>query len=191
MAADTPDVTRLLQRWQEGDRNALDAIAPLIYHELRRIARNHLRRERSGHTLQPTDLLHEAFVRLIRQREQTWRNRAHFFGAAANLMRQILVDHARARATNKRGGGAERVGLDEAISAASERPAQLIALDDAMTELQKLDPSKCRIIELRFFGGMSLEETAEVVGVSPSTISREQRMAEAWLQRQMVLQTGS
>ncbi|SPF50297.1 RNA polymerase, sigma-24 subunit, ECF subfamily [Candidatus Sulfopaludibacter sp. SbA4] len=188
MGDDTTAVTRLLQRWQAGDPGALEAMTPLIYQELRRIAASHLRREKSGHTLQPTDLLHEAFVRLIKQHDQNWKNRAHFFGAAANLMRQILVDHARAKACLKRGGGVERVGLDEAVSAAASRPAQLIALDDAMKELEKFDARKCRVIELRFFGGMSVEETAEVTGVSASKVSREQRMAEAWLQRQMLMQ---
>ena len=182
-------VTRLLQRWQEGDRSALEAMTPMVYQELRRIAASHLRRERSGHTLQPTELLNEAFLRLINQQDQNWKNRAHFFGAAANLMRHILVDHARAKFSGKRGGGVEKVALDEAVSAAASRPAQLIALDDALKDLEKFDPRKCQIIELRFFGGMSLEETAEVTGISSATVSREQRMAEAWLQRQMLVQS--
>ena len=191
MGGDTTAVTRLLQRWQGGDQSALEAITPMIYRELRRIAASHLRRERSGHTLQPTDLLHEAFLRLIKQHDQSWKNRAHFFGVAANLMRQILVDHARAKACQKRGGGMEKVGLDEAVSAAASRPDYLVALDDAMKELEKLDAVKCRVIELRFFGGMSVEETAEVTGVSASKINRDQRMAEAWLQRQMLMQAGT
>lgn len=188
MGDDTTAVTRLLQRWQDGDRDALEAITPLVYRELRRIAASHLRRERSGHTLRPTELLHEAFLHLIQQQDQTWKNRAHFFGVAANLMRHILVDYARAKSSGKRGGGMQQVTLDVAVSEAASRPAQLIALDDALRELERLDPRKGQIIELRFFGGMSIEETAVAAGISTSTVSREQRMAEAWLQRQMLVQ---
>jgi RNA polymerase sigma factor (TIGR02999 family) len=188
MADDTTAVTRLLQRWQDGDRDALEAITPLVYRELRRIAASHLRRERSGHTLRPTELLHEAFLHLIQQQDQTWKNRAHFFGMAANLMRHILVDYARAKSSGKRGGGMQQVTLDEAVSEAASRPSQLIALDDALRELEKLDPRKGQIIELRFFGGLSIEETAVAAGISTATVSREQRMAEAWLQRQMLVQ---
>jgi len=190
MDGEPTPVTRLLQRWQGGDRQALEDITPLVYHELRRIAAGYLRRERSGHTLQPTELLHEAFLRLINQNDQTWKNRAHFFGVAAHLMRNILVDHARAKASGKRGGGAEKVPLDEAVSAAASRPMLLIALDDALQELEKLDPRKAQIVELRFFGGMSIEETAEATGISTATVGREQRMAEAWLQRQMIVQSS-
>jgi RNA polymerase sigma-70 factor, ECF subfamily len=182
-------VTRLLQRWQEGEQGALEEITPLVYHELRRIAASHLRRERSGHTLRPTELLHEAFLHLIRQQDQSWQNRAHFYGVAAHLMRHILVDHARARNSGKRGGGVQKVSLDEALSQGASRPAQLIALDDALRELEKLDPRKGKIIELRFFGGMSIEEAALATGISTATVSREQRMAEAWLQRQMLSST--
>jgi RNA polymerase sigma-70 factor, ECF subfamily len=188
MGDDATPVTRLLQRWQDGDRDALEAITPLVYRELRRIAASHLRRERSGHTLRPTELLHEAFLHLIQQQDQNWKNRAHFFGVAAHLMRHILVDHARAKSSGKRGGGMQKVALDEAVSEAGSRPAQLIALDDALRELEKLDPRKGQVIELRFFGGMSLEETAVAAGISTATVSREQRMAEAWLQRQMLAQ---
>lgn len=191
MGDDSTPVTRLLQRWQDGERSALDQITPLIYRELRRIAASHLRRERSDHTLRPTELLHEAFLHLIKQQDQSWKNRAHFFGVAAHLMRHILVDHARAKNSEKRGGGVQKVALDEALSEAGSRPAQLIALDDALQELEKLDPRKGRIIELRFFGGLSIEETAVAAGISTATVSREQRMAEAWLQRQMVLQSDS
>jgi len=187
MSEDSMPVTRLLQRWQEGEKGALEEITPLVYQELRRIAASHLRRERSGHTLQPTELLNEAFLHLVRQQDQTWQNRAHFYGVAAHLMRHILVDHARAKNSGKRGGGVQKVALDEAVSEAASRPAQLIALDDALSELEKLDPRKGKIIELRFFGGMSIEETALAAGVSTATVSREQRMAEAWLQRQMLM----
>jgi RNA polymerase sigma factor (TIGR02999 family) len=188
MGDDATPVTGLLQRWQDGDRDALEAITPLVYRELRRIAASHLRRERSGHTLRPTELLHEAFLHLIQQQDQNWKNRAHFFGVAAHLMRHILVDHARARGSGKRGGGMQKVALEEAVSEGSSRPAQLIALDDALRELEKLDPRKGQVIELRFFGGMSIEETAVAAGISTATVSREQRMAEAWLQRQMLVQ---
>jgi RNA polymerase sigma factor (TIGR02999 family) len=188
MADDTSAVTHLLQRWQDGDRDALEAITPLLYRELHRIAASYLRRERSGHTLRPTELLHEAFLHLIERHDQTWKNRAHFFGVAASLMRHILVDYARAKGSGKRGGGMLKVTLDVAVSEAASRPAPLIALDDALRELEKLDPRKCQIIELRFFGGLSIEETAEAAGISTSTVSREQRMAEAWLQRQMIVQ---
>jgi RNA polymerase sigma factor (TIGR02999 family) len=188
MEGEASPVTRLLQRWQGGDRDALDAITPLVYQELRRIASSYIRRERSGHTLQPTELLHEAFLRLINQQDQTWKNRAHFYGVAAHLMRNILVDHARSKASGKRGGGVEKVALNEAVAAAASRPTLLLALDDALSELEKLDPRKCRIIELRFFGGMSTEETAEATGISVATVGREQRMAEAWLQRQMLME---
>jgi RNA polymerase sigma factor (TIGR02999 family) len=188
MADDTTAVTRLLQRWQDGDREALETITPVVYRELRRIAASYLRRERSGHTLRPTELLHEAFLHLIQQQDQTWKNRAHFFGVAASMMRHILVDYARAKGSGKRGGGMQKVTFDQAVSEAASRPAQLIALDDALRELEKLDPRKGQIIELRFFGGMSIEETAVAAGISTSTVSREQRMAEAWLQRQMLTQ---
>ena len=190
MGDDATPVTQLLQRWQEGEREALEQITPLIYRELRRIAASHLRRERSGHTLRPTDLLHEAFLHLIQQQDQTWKNRAHFFGVAAHLMRHILVDYARAKGSEKRGGGLRKVALDEAVSEAASRPARLIALDDSLRELEKLDPRKGQIIELRFFGGMSIEETALATGISTATVSREQRMAEARLQRQMLLTGG-
>ena len=186
MPDESTPVTRLLQRWQDGEPEALEEITPLVYHELRRIAASHLRRERSGHTLRPTELLHEAFLHLIRQQDQSWQNRAHFYGVAAHLMRHILVDHARARNSGKRGGGVQKVSLDEALSQGASRPAQLIALDDALRELEKLDPRKGKIIELRFFGGMSIEEAALATGISTATVSREQRMAEAWLQRQML-----
>ena len=188
MAGDTTSVTRLLQRWQAGDRDALEAITPLVYRELRRIAAGYLRRERSGHTLRPTELLHEAFLQLIERQDQTWKNRAHFFGVAANLMRHILVDYARAKSSGKRGGGMQKVTFDRAVAEAASRPSQLIALDDALRELEKVDPRKSQIIELRFFGGMSIEETAVAAGSSTATVSREQRMAEAWLQRQMIVQ---
>ncbi|QOY90609.1 sigma-70 family RNA polymerase sigma factor [Paludibaculum fermentans] len=184
----TPDseaVTRLLRQWQSGEANALEELTPLVYHELRRIASGFLRREREGHTLQPTALLHEAYLRLVDQREKDWKSRAHFYGVAAHLMRLILVDYARSKARLKRGGEVQRVEWNEAISSSAERPALLATLDDALSELEKLDPRKGRVVELRYFGGLSVEETAEVLGISTATVGREQRMAEAWLQRQM------
>ncbi|MGJ5820290.1 sigma-70 family RNA polymerase sigma factor [Paludibaculum fermentans] len=185
MTPDTAAVTRLLRQWQSGEANALEELTPLVYHELRRIASGFLRREREGHTLQPTALLHEAYLRLVDQRDKDWKSRAHFYGVAAHLMRLILVDYARSKARLKRGGEAQRVEWNEAVSASAARPASLTALDDALSELEKLDPRKGRVVELRYFGGLSVEETAEVLGVSTATIGREQRMAEAWLQRQM------
>ncbi|MBN9660538.1 MAG: sigma-70 family RNA polymerase sigma factor [Acidobacteria bacterium] len=185
MTPDSTAVTRLLRQWQSGEGNALEELTPLVYHELRRIASGFLRREREGHTLQPTALLHEAYLRLVDQRDQDWKSRAHFYGVAAHLMRLILVDYARSKARLKRGGEAQRVDWSEAVSSSAARPALLSELDDALTELEKLDPRKGRVVELRFFGGLSVEETAEVLGISTSTVGREQRMAEAWLQRQM------
>ncbi len=185
MTPDPEAVTRLLRQWQSGEANALEELAPLVYHELRRIASGFLRREREGHTLQPTALLHEAYLRLVDQREKDWKSRAHFYGVAAHLMRLILVDYARSKARLKRGGEVQRVDWNEAISSSAARPAMLAALDDALSELEKLDPRKGRVVELRYFGGLSVEETAEVLGISTATVGREQRMAEAWLQRQM------
>ncbi|WP_228486700.1 sigma-70 family RNA polymerase sigma factor [Paludibaculum fermentans] len=185
MTPDSEAVTRLLRQWQSGEANALEELTPLVYHELRRIASGFLRREREGHTLQPTALLHEAYLRLVDQREKDWKSRAHFYGVAAHLMRLILVDYARSKARLKRGGEVQRVEWNEAISSSAERPALLATLDDALSELEKLDPRKGRVVELRYFGGLSVEETAEVLGISTATVGREQRMAEAWLQRQM------
>lgn len=187
MTNESMPVTQLLHRWQGGERNALDEMTPLVYQELRRIAARHLRRERNCFTMHPTELLNEAFLQLIRQRDQTWQNRAHFFGAAANLMRHILVDHARAKSSEKRGGGVQKVSFNEAVTEAASRSAQLLALDEALKELERLDRRKGQIIEMRFFGGMSLEETAVALGISTATVSREQRMAEAWLQSRMLL----
>lgn len=185
MTPDTAAVTRLLRQWQSGEADALEQLTPLVYHELRRIASGFVRREREGHTLQPTALLHEAYMRLVDQRERDWKSRAHFYGVAAHLMRLILVDYARSKARLKRGGAAQRVEWNEALAAGSSRPALLASLDDALNELEKLDPRKGRVVELRYFGGLSVEETAEVLSISTATVGREQRMAEAWLQRQM------
>ncbi len=178
-------VTVLLQQWRDGDQAALDALTPIVYDELRRLAASYLRRERDGHTLQPTALLHEAYVKLANQQDKDWKNRAHFFGVAAHLMRQILVDHARGRNREKRGAGMAKVQLNEALDASQERPEILVQLDDALNELAKFDGRKAKVVEMRFFAGMSVEETAEALSISVATVGREQRMAEAWLGRFM------
>jgi RNA polymerase sigma-70 factor, ECF subfamily len=177
----SPDVTRLLLAWSDGDREALEELTPLVYRELKRLAESYLRRERPGHTLQPTALAHEAYIKLIDQQSVRWRNRSHFFGIAAQAMRRILVDHARARLAGKRGAGGAVVPLDEGIDVSDQRAERLLALDDALDRLAQLDPAKGRVVELKYFGGMTLEETAEVLGVSRATVIREWRMAKAWL----------
>jgi RNA polymerase sigma factor (TIGR02999 family) len=179
------DVTRLLADWSNGDRQALDELLPLVYEELRHLANAYLRREREGHTLQSTALVHEAFLRLVNQRDVHWRGRAHFFGIAAQMIRRILVDHARAQRAAKRGAGAVRLELDDAIAVAHQRDLDLIALDDALGRLAMLDERQSRIVELRFFAGLSVEDTAEVMGISTSTVKREWASARAWLFREV------
>ena len=174
------DVTSLLLASSQGDAEALDRLLPLVYAELRRVAERYLHRERADHTLQATALVHEAYIRLIDQ-NVSWQNRAHFFGVAAEMMRRILIDHARKYQAAKRGSGGIKLVLDEAIDVSDERAAELVALDDAMKELAEFDPQKSRIVELRFFGGLSIEETAEVLGVSRATVIRQWKMAKAWL----------
>ncbi len=178
--AESHHVTALLVAWSKGDERALEALTPLVYDELRRLARSYMRQERSGHTLQSTALVHEAFLRLIDQKVQ-WNSRAHFFGIAAQMMRRILVDHAKAQSTAKRGAGALRVELDEGLATAPNRDVDLLALDEALERLTKIDPQRSRIVELRFFGGLSNEESAELLGVSPATIQRQWTGARAWL----------
>jgi RNA polymerase sigma factor (TIGR02999 family) len=173
-------VTQLLIDWRNGDRAALDKLFPLVYDELRRLAHYYMRRERPDHTLQPTALVHEAYIRLVGMDVQ-WENRVHFFAIAAQVMRRILVDHARSRQYAKRQGGVHRVSLDEAIATPEQRPADLIALDDALTSLAAIDPRKSQIVELRVFGGLTIEETANVLGVSTGTIINDYRLARAWL----------
>jgi RNA polymerase sigma factor (TIGR02999 family) len=180
-----PTITQLLVEWSEGDRAALDQLMPLVYDELRRLARSYLRRERPDHTLQATALVHEAYMRLVDQHSVSWQNRAHFFGIASQMMRRILVNHALARETAKRGGDAERLPLDTAIVVDAKREINLIALDDALKELETADARQGRIVELRFFGGLSIEETAEVLKLSPATIKREWSTAKLWLRRQI------
>ncbi|MEO6724013.1 MAG: sigma-70 family RNA polymerase sigma factor [Blastocatellia bacterium] len=185
MASAPQDVTQFLVAWNAGDQSALDQLLPVVYDELRRLARSYLRRERPDHTLQATALVHEAYFRLIDQRQVTWQNRAHFFGIAVQMMRRILVNHAVAKKTDKRGGEATLLALDDAVSFAAERQVDLIALDDALKTLEQLDPQQSRVVELRFFGGRSIEETAEVLSVSPATFKREWATAKLWLQRQI------
>jgi RNA polymerase sigma factor (TIGR02999 family) len=183
-APTAPEVTRLLLRWTEGDQNALNDLLPLVYDELRRLARSYLQRERPGHTLQSTALVNEAYLRLVDQ-NVSWQNRAHFFGIAAQMMRRILVDHARARDAAKRGAGDFKVTLDEDIAVSGARDVDVIALDIALDNLAELDPQQGRIVELRFFAGLSIEETSEVLSISPATVKRDWAMAKAWLAREM------
>lgn len=175
------EVTQLLIAWSNGEEEALEKLVPLVYDELRRIARRYMRREPAGHTLQTTALVNEAYLRLIEQKEMKWQNRAHFFAISAQLMRRILVSMARARHADKRGGEARQVSLDEALVISEERAAELVALDEAMNELAALDPRRSRVVELRYFGGLSVEETAEVLKISPETVMRDWKRAKAWL----------
>jgi len=175
------EVTRLLREWSNGQEQALDRLVPQIHRELRKLAASYMRKERPDHTLQPTALVNEAFLKLIDQRAVKWQNRAHFFGIAAQAMRRILVDHARAHAAGKRGDGVRKVPLDHAIMIGGTVDIDLIALDEALTRLAALDPQQSRMIELRFFGGLTMDETAEVMHISPATVGREWRMAKAWL----------
>lgn len=180
------DITDLLLAWSEGDRQAFDRLVPLVYAELRRQARVQLAREREAHTLQPTALVHEAFLRLVDQRSARWQNRAQFFGVSAQLMRRILVDHARARDAAKRGGGAVRISLDEAPEAAASPETDVLLLDEALERLASLDERQARVVELRYFGGLSVEEAAAVLDVSEITIKRDWAMAKAWLFRELM-----
>ena len=177
-------VTELLVQWGQGDSNAREQLIPLIYGELRRVARHYLRRERPDHTLQSGALVHEAYLRLVGEHSPQWEGRAHFFGVAAQVMRHILVDHARRRAAAKR-GGAHRLALDTGMAIAEDRKPDLLVLDKALTRLAELDPNQSRLIELRFFGGLSIVETAAVLDVSPATVKREWATARAWLRREM------
>lgn len=179
----THDVTRLLAEWAKGNPQALDDLTPLVYQELRRLASTYLRRERKSHTLQPTALVHEAYLRLVDQKNPNWQNRSHFFGVAARLMRQILVDHARGRQADKR--AALKVTLTEAVTFQPERSGELLALDASLVALEKFDPRKCKAVELRYFGGLSMDEIARSLDVSAVTVRRDLRMAEAWLHRDM------
>jgi RNA polymerase sigma factor (TIGR02999 family) len=179
------EVTQLLQAWSEGDQAALEQLMPLVYDELHRLAKRYMHRERGLQTLQTTALIHEAYLRLMDQQEAQWQNRAHFFAVAATLMRRILVDHARARQFQKRGGDTQRVTFDEALAVSDERAAEVVALDEALTALAEFDARKSRMVELRFFGGLSIEETAVVLQVSPGTVMRDWTLAKTWLQREI------
>jgi len=185
MTTTPQEVSQLLRAWSDGDQTALDKLMPLVYEELRRMAKRHMDRQNPGHTLQTTALIHEAYLRLIDQKETRWQNRAHFFAVAARAMRSILVDYARARQAAKRGGEAIVVSLDEAAVASDERAAEMVALDDALEGLAAFDRRKCRVVELRYFGGLSVEETAEVLKVSPETVARDWRLARTWLLREL------
>jgi RNA polymerase sigma factor (TIGR02999 family) len=177
-----PGITELLVAWSEGRHEALEHLTPLVYDDLRRVAARYMRQEATGHALQPTALVHEAYVRLIDQKRVKWRNRAHFFGVAAGMMRRILVDHARRRRAEKRGGDWERVTLAEDEVAAEDcREIDVLSLHESLERLATFDPQQARIVELRYFGGLTIEETAEVVGVSPATVVREWTIAKAWL----------
>jgi len=179
------EITQLLLAWNQGDRRARDELMPFIYDELRRLARGYLRRERINHTLQPTALVHEAFLRLIDQSKVNWQNRAHFFGIAARLMRQILINHAEARRAAKRGGEAERVSLNDVDHFAAGQEIDLIALNEALNNLERIDPQQGQIVELRYFSGLTIEEIAEALGVAPATVKREWSTARAWLRREL------
>jgi RNA polymerase sigma factor (TIGR02999 family) len=178
-------VTELLVRWRRGDREALEELMPLVYEELRRLAHHYLRQERADHTLQSTALVHEAYLRLAGQNPPQWQNRAHFFGIAAHIMRQILVEYARGRSTAKRGGNALTLTLDEAVAVPQGVDVDVVALDRALTELSGLDAQQGRIVELRFFAGLTIEDTSEVLGISPATVKRDWVAARAWLFRAM------
>lgn len=179
------DITRLLRAWSAGDAEALEQLTPLVYQELHRRAHWHMARERAGQTLQTTALVNEAYVRLVDLRDVSWHDRAHFFALASRLIRRVLVDAARARASLKRGGGAEQTTFDELLVAAGERRADLLELDDALLALAAFDERKSQVVELRFFGGLTVEETADVLHVSGETVKRDWKLAKAWLRRQL------
>lgn len=184
-------VTQLLIEWRDGDKTALDKLVPLVYDELRRLAHYYMRRERASHTLQTSGLVNEAYLRLVDHKGMRWQNREHFYAVAAQAMRRILVDYARSRNYAKRGGEVRIVELDEAAIVAKKQVADLVALDDALQDLAAIDPRKSRIVEMRYFGGMSVEETASVLGVAPITVMREWSAAKAWLLRQMSAENTS
>ncbi len=182
------EITQLLAEWSDGNQSALDELYPLVYEELHRLARRYMSRERKGHTLQTTALINEAYVRLVDQRNVHWANRSHFFAISAQIMRRILIDHARRHAYAKRGGGAQQVSLEEVAIVANEKSAEILRLDEALTTLAKMDPRRCHVVELRYFGGLSNEEIAGVLNVSENTVTRDWNLARAWLHQQL---TGS
>src|SRR5690349_1798531 len=190
-APSPPGVTQLLKAWANGEQQALDQLIPLVYAELHRLAHRYMERERSAHLLQPTALVHEAFERLVNLKDVSWQNRAHFFGVSAQLMRRILVDYARSRRYDKRGGEWRQVPLNEAVAVFRDGRTDLVALDDALQTLADIDPRKGRVVEMRFFGGLSIKETAEVLKVSPDTVLRDWRLAKVWLLRELSQGTGN
>jgi RNA polymerase sigma factor (TIGR02999 family) len=179
------EVTELLGKWSDGDTEALERLLPIVYAELRRIAGKYLRREFPNHTLQPTELVHEAFMRLVKAQELEWQNREQFFGISANLMRQILVDHARAASADKRGGQVSTISLNDSLSVGGETDTDLLLLDEALNKLAAIDASAARLVELRYFAGLTIEETAKVMDTSPTTVKREWATARAWLHREI------
>lgn len=179
------EITQLLHQWSNGDRAALDQLMPVVYQELRKLANSYLRSERPDHTLQPTALINEAYLRLIGQNFPEWQSRRHFYGIAAQLMRQVLVDHARSHAAAKRGQDAPKLSLEDATEFSRKQAGELVALDDALTSLARLDQRKARVVELRYFGGLTVEEIAPVLDISTATVTREMRLAQAWLLREM------
>ncbi|HZE70930.1 MAG TPA: sigma-70 family RNA polymerase sigma factor [Pyrinomonadaceae bacterium] len=184
--ASLPDqITTLLLSWSNGDKEALNQLIPLVSSELRRLARRYMAKERSGHTLQTSALINEAYLRLINQQNVEWKDRAHFFAVAAQIMRHILIDHARSYRYEKRGAGAQKIELNDAAVLGQQRAKELIALDDALTDLAAVDPRKSQMVELRFFGGLTIEEVAEVTNTSPATVKRELQAAKLWLRRMM------
>jgi RNA polymerase sigma-70 factor (ECF subfamily) len=185
MASTPQQVTQLLVEWGNGNQAALDQLMPLVYAELRKMAKRHMRQQRPGHALQTTALVHEAFFKLMGESGKQWENRAHFFGVAAQAMRHVLVDYARSAHAQKRGGARQPVALDEAMAISTERLAEVIELDDCLTVLAKLHPRQSEVISLRYFGGLSVEETAEALKVSPETVMRDWRVAKAWLHTQL------
>jgi RNA polymerase sigma factor (TIGR02999 family) len=187
---DIDDISKLLCAWSGGDQKALDGLTPVVYEELRRLAHHYMQRERPGHTLQTTALVNEAWMRLVDYKRMQWQDRAHFFAVAAQAMRRILVDHARSH-NIKRGAGVQHVALDDVAVMSGDRTGDLVALDDAMNALARLDPRKAQIIEMRFFGGLSLEETAEVLKISPATVRRDWSIARFWLYRELGGETGN
>ena len=184
-AMPSDQVTQLLVQLGGGNRAVVDELTPLVYQELKRIAGGQLRGERPGHTLQATALVHEAYLKLVDQREVSWQNRAHFFGVAAQAMRRILMDYAKARVRDKRGGGMHQTTLDEGLVVTEDRASDLVQIDEALTRLEKLDPRQAKVVEMRFFGGLSVEETATAMGISTPTVKREWAMAKAWLYREL------
>jgi len=191
MSESSGDITALLGQWQGGSQSALDQLTPLVYRELRRLAQSYLRRERPGHTLQGTALVHEAYLRLVDQRQVQWRDRSHFFALSAELIRRILVDHARSKMAEKRGGDQVKLSLEEGMDAPVPGDLDLIALDDALQVLARTDFQQSRIVELRYFAGLSIEETADVLHISPATVKRDWVVAKAFLKREMLRRSGT